>query len=109
MFWERFPYVCAVFVTAALITVPAYGSEDAIENLASIVASESVCGYTVNRQMLEIATVTLIGDPESVAPGGTLWPQMQRNMSRIKNLTNTPDGRRSFCQRVRADLSAFFD
>lgn len=82
---------------------------DAIENFSAIVASESVCGFKVNQQMLEVAVVSLFGDPSRVAPGGELYPEVERNFARIAALTDTPEGRASFCNRVKTEMSAFYD
>lgn len=102
-----------IFVSAAVLAAvqanPVRADSAALENIASIAAAQNVCGFVANDQMVEVAIRALVGDPSQVQEGGRYWPQMQANFERIIRLTKTEDGRRSFCGRVKHDLSAFFD
>jgi hypothetical protein len=72
-------------------------------------AAPAVCGYSVNNAMFNMAVSSFFSSSSDIEPGGKYWSQIQENLSRIKRLTATEDGRRSFCSRVSRDLSAFFD
>ncbi|GEM_PF-6995780 len=96
-------------LAASANTASAMNQSDALENIASVMAAQEVCGFTVNQDILQIAVQSTFGSVDSVAPGGEHWPEMRTNMSRIQMLTDTESGRASFCARVRSDLSAFFD
>lgn len=82
---------------------------DAIENVAAIAASQNVCGFNANEEMVEVAIRSLIGDPRDIKEGGRYWPNMRTNFNRIIQLTSTDSGRLSFCARVKRDLFSFFD
>jgi hypothetical protein len=99
----------AMGLMTSINTASAMNQSDALENIASVMAAQEVCGFTVNQDILQIAIQSTFGSVDSVAPGGEHWPKMRTNMSRIHMLTDTESGRASFCARVRSDLSAFFD
>ena len=96
-------------IIASYVTSPAQANSDVLENIAAVAASRNVCNFKVNEQIYEMAINTLAGGSENVSPGGRHWPDIKRNMERIKILTQTSEGRQSFCRRVGRDLSSFFD
>ncbi len=97
------------FFAMSLLHSSADAGDDAIENFTAIIASKQLCGFTVNMQMVSISVNSLIGTIESVSPGGEHWSEVQRNSDRIEILTQTSEGRISFCNRVKSEMSSFFD
>ncbi len=102
-------------LSLAVISVVAFSASasadttDSLENVAAIAAAPAVCGYKVNNEMVGTAVNSLFSDPSELNPGGRHYPELQKNLQRIKNLTATEEGTKSFCARVSKDLSAFFD
>ncbi|MCD1627035.1 hypothetical protein K7H22_13620 [Seohaeicola saemankumensis] len=105
----RFFFATAMVALLYGAVASAQSQSDHLENLTAVMAGEQICGFTVNQQILEIAVVSLFGDPASVSPGGKHWPEIQKNISRVQGLTATSSGRRSFCNTTKANLSAFFN
>lgn len=106
---ERVRIIAFIAMVGALGTpVKAQNQSDMLENLTAVLAAEQVCNFNVDQSMLEMSIYSLFGDPATVSPGGKHWPEIQRNMARIKSLTATSDGRRGFCRTTRSNLSAFF-
>lgn len=99
----------AILATTLGASVSAQSESDMLENLTAVLASEHICNFNVNREMVGISVNAMFGDPATVAPGGRHWPEIQRNMSRIESLTETNSGRQSFCRSTKSSLSAFFD
>lgn len=85
------------------------GISDSLENMAAIGAAPAACGFKVNEQMVNISVSALFDNPSDLTPGGKHWPELQNNLQRIKNLTATAAGKKSFCNRISKELSAFFD
>ena len=104
-------FICAACFVVVIGSTGVAESDpnDAIENVAAIAASQDMCGFDANEEMVEVAIRSLIGDPRDVQEGGRYWPYMETNFKRIIQLTSTDSGRQSFCARVKRDLSAFFD
>lgn len=99
----------ALAATVLTSTAGAQSQSDMLENLTAVLASEYICGFNVNQEFVAVSVYSLFGDPASVSPGGKHWPEIQRNMARVEELTSTSVGRRSFCNSTRSNLSAFFD
>jgi hypothetical protein len=94
---------------AGISPAAAQSRSESLENLSAIAASPPICGFKVNETIVTMAVNSLFDSPADVSPGGKYWPDIQRNMRRIHALTSTEPGRQSFCNRVRTNLSAFFD
>ena|SRR5688500_1888831 len=101
--------IFASMVIAAFAASAVADSSDAIENVAALGAAPHVCGFKVNEAMFEVALNANFSDPSDINPGGRHYAELQRNIQRIKDLTASPDGTRSFCARVSQDMSAFLD
>ena len=84
-------------------------TDDAIENLVAITSAPSKCGFVLNKSMVNISVSTLFTNPSDLNRNGRHWGKVQDTMERIKKLTSTEEGRKSYCSRVSRDLSAFFD
>jgi len=102
-------FVLAIIGTAALSAGAEAGTSDSLENVAAIAAAPPICGYTINEDMVNTAVRSLFADPSDLNPGGRHYAELQDNLQRIRNLTATEEGAKSFCSRVSRDLSAFFD
>jgi hypothetical protein len=100
--------ILAAIGTVALSGTAQAGTSDSLENVAAIAAAPAVCGYTINEEMVNIAVSSLFTDPSDLNPGGRHYEELQDNLQRIRNLTATKEGAKSFCSRVSRDLSAFF-
>ncbi len=105
----RLTALAPFFIVISGLNVSAQSKSDMLENMTAVLASEYICGFSVNQQMVSISVSTLFGDAATVSPGGAHWPEMQRNIKRVKKLTKTDSGRRSFCASTKSNLSAFFD
>jgi len=99
-------------VTCILIlsSYSSYGNTaDSLENYAAIAAAPVVCGLKVNEEMVNLSIQALFSNPSDLNPDGKHWAELQSILQRIKNLTATESGKRSFCSHISKDLSAFFD
>jgi len=84
-------------------------TSDSLENFAALGAAPVACGFKVNEEMASLSAAALFSNPSDLNPGGKYWTELQSDLQRIKKLTATESGKRSFCSRVSKDLSAFFD
>jgi hypothetical protein len=84
-------------------------TSDSLENFAALGAAPVVCGFKVNQEMASVSATALFSNPSDLNPGGKYWAELQNDLKRIKKLTATESGKRSFCNRISSELSAFFD
>ena len=64
-------------------------SPDALENATAAMAATQICGFELNENIYSIAAEQFFGGVQNIAPGGAYWPDIQKNMERIKALTVT--------------------
>lgn len=103
----------ATATSYALITLVASAAvaqgDSSLENITAVISAGPLCGYTINKTVLETAITVEIGGPEKMMPGGEYYPEIQSWTRRIVSITATEAGRSSFCASVKSNLSAFFD
>lgn len=100
-------------IAAFILILTSYNSygdtSDALENFAALGAAPVVCGFKVNQEMASVSAIALFSNPSDLNPGGKYWTELQGDLHRIKKLTASESGKRSFCNRISTELSAFFD
>lgn len=100
-------------IFAFILVLTSYNSygdtSDSLENFAALGAAPAVCGFKVNQEVASISAAALFSNTSDLNPGGKYWAELQNDLQRIKNLTATESGKKSFCSRISKDLSAFFD
>jgi len=75
-----------------------------VRNTAALLASEELCQYTVNMEMLGLTFPVYSLKPDDIAPGGRLHEELLRNKKHIAAATQDDAGRGSFCDRVKQQL-----
>lgn len=75
-----------LFTSVIIFSKPVFAAtNEQIENVAAIGASQAVCGYNVNDTMFQIAVNSFFSSSSDIEQGGKYWPQIQENLNRIKS------------------------
>jgi hypothetical protein len=103
--------VSAAFIGGMLLTgeTQAAARGGIIENVTAVIASQSICGFAVNQNLLLLTMEAGNVSPADLQTGGKYEKEVAANKSRILALTSTPEKKKSFCRTVKSELSAMFD
>jgi uncharacterized protein (DUF342 family) len=83
--------------------------ENIVENATAAAASEKICGFKVNQDVLLITMQAVGVSPKDLRADGMYADEVSQHRERISRLTATEPQRRSFCSTIKAELSAIFD
>ncbi len=87
----------------------ARASSDVIENITSVIASQSLCSFNVNQDMLLAVMGNAGVTPADLQAGGLYGKEVASSKARIARLSSTEEGKRSLCRTIKSNLSAMFD
>jgi hypothetical protein len=98
-----------LFTAIGSTQAQARASASFIENITSVLAAQSLCGFTVNKDVLLTVMSNEGISPTDLQVGGMYNKEVDSNTARIVSLSSTEEGKRSFCRSIKSNLSSMFN
>lgn len=107
--------ICASAIVALLVCSPIASAqtysatETFFENMTAALTAEQECDYLLDQTAVVDSMDEMGITASDLIQGGQYYKDFENVVSRIHILTSTDTGRQSYCERIRQNLSAYFE